>query len=402
MANKPVKRIEVDTKHAKLRGILAAIFLVIALVSVGYGVSQMVNKSESWRQVEVSSNQINCGADLVFNYCFGKSGLSVNQEYRSVSTLYTQGCEEGYRLFYREGELSKLNAAPNTSVKVDEALYAALEQIQNAGNRSLYLAPVYDEYARMFLCETEEEAAIYDPGQNTELAQQVAEMAAYCNEPAMIDLELLGSNQVRLKVSAEYLQYAESMGITEFLDFGWMKNAFIVDHIANLLEQEGFTYGYLASYDGFTRNLDSTGQTYSINVFDRRGTQVDKPAVMDYEAPASLVQLRDFPMAEEDRWHYFAFSNGRIASVYADPADGMTKCAVTQLVSYSREQSCVQILLEIAPVYLQDALQEAALGALTEKDISSLWCTDGQLRYNQQSLVVRELAQGYTAQYVTP
>lgn len=386
--------------NTKLRAILAVVFLVIALVSIGFGVSQLVNKSEGWRQVEATANQINCGAELVFNYCFGQSGMPVNQEYRSVSTLYTQGCEDGYRLFYREGELSKL--VPNTPVKVEAPLYNALKQIQKAGNRSLYLAPVYDEYARMFLCENEEEAALYDPSQNAELAQQVTEMAAYCNDPAMIDLELMSDSQVRLKVSDAYLQYAEEMGITEFLDFGWMRNAFIVDHIADLLEQAGHTYGYLASFDGFTRNLDSTGQTYSVNVFDRQGTQVDKPAVMDYAAPASVVQLRDFPMAEEDRWHYYAFSDGHIPSVYTDPADGMTKCAVTQLVSYSQDQGCVQILLNIAPLYLQDALQEEALGALTAKGIYSLWCEDDQIRYNQQSLVVRELARGYTAQYVSP
>lgn len=385
--------------NTKLRAVLAAVFLVIALVSIGYGVSQLVNKSEGWRQVEATSKQTNCSAELVFNYCFGQSGMSVNQEYRSVSTLYTRGCEEGYRLFCREGELSKL--VPNTPVKVDKALYDALKRLQRAGNRSIYLAPVYDEYTRMFLCENEEEAALYDPGQNAELAQLVAEMAAYCNDPTMVDLEFT-DGKITLKVSDAYLQYAEDMGITEFLDLGWMRNAFIVDYIADLLEQEGHTYGYLASFDGFTRNLDSTGQTYSVNLFDRKGTQVDKPAVMDYAAPSSVVQLRDFPMAEEDKWHYYAFSDGHIASVYTDPADGMTKCAVTQLVAYSQEQSCVQILLDIAPLYLQDALQEEALSALTAKGIYSLWCADDQLRYNQQSLVVRELAQGYTAQYVSP
>ena len=394
---RPVKRIEVSLSNTKLRAMLAAVCLVIALVSIGYGVSLLVNKSEGWRQVEVSSSRTNSGAELVFNYRFGESDLSVNQEYREVSRLYTQGCEEGYDLFDRQGQLAKLT--PNAPVEVDKALYDALLLVHEAGNRSIYLAPVYDEYQRMFLCENEEEAARYDPTQDVALAQQLAEMAAYCNDPAMISL-VLADGKVTLKVAEEYLQYAEEMGITEFLDFGWMKNAFVVDYIAELLLQEGYTHGYIASYDGFTRNLDSG--KYELNLFDRQGTDVLKPGVMEYQSPTALVQLRDFPMAEQDRWHYYAFSDGHIASVYVDPADGLTKCAAAQLVAYGQDMSCAQILMEIAPVYLQQELQVDALSALTQQGIYSLWCTDGKICYNQQECNVRAADAAYTPSYVAP
>lgn len=396
---RPVKKIEVNMGNTKLRAILAGVFLVIAMVSIGYGVSLLVNKSEGWRQVEVTSKEPNCSTELVLNYLFGESGVSVNQEYREVSKLYTKGCQEGYDLFQREGQLAKLK--PNTPVKVDQALYDALLLVHESGNRSIYLANVYDEYQRMFLCENEDEAARYDPAQDLELAQLVAEMAAYANDPEMIGLEFAGS-KVTLRVADAYLDYAEEMGITQFLDFGWMRNAFIVDYIADLLVQAGYTHGYLASFDGFTRNLDTSGTSYNLNVFHRQGTDAVKPGVMAYASPAALVQLRDFPMGQQDRWHYYAFSDGHIASVYTDPADGMTKCAVSQLVAYGEDKSCAQILMKIAPVFLQETLQEDALGALTKDGIYSLWCVDSQIRYNQQDLKLSQLTEGYEACYVGP
>ena len=396
---RPVKKIEVNMGNTKLRAILAGVFLVIAMVSIGYGVSLLVNKSAGWREVEVTSKEPNCSTDLVFNYQFGESGMAVNQEYRNVSQLYTQACQDGYDLFNREGALAKLK--PNTPVKVDDALYDALLLIHESGNRSIYLASVYDEYQRIFLCENEDEAARYDPAQNPELAELVAEMASYANDPAMIDLTF-ADGKVTLYVADAYLSYAEEMGITQFLDFGWMRNAFIVDYIADQMEQSGYTHGYLASFDGFTRNLDASGISYDLNLFHRKGAETVKPGVLSYTSPAALVQLRDFPLSQQDRWHYYAFSGDHIASVYTDPADGMTKCAAPQLVAYSEDMTCAQILMEIAPVYLQDTLQEDALGALTEEGIYSLWCVDGEIRYNQQDAKLGQMLDGYEACYVKP
>ena len=90
-----------------------------------------------------------------------------------------------------------------------------------------------------------------------------------------------------------------------------MKNAFIADYLADTLEAEGFTSGYLSSYDGFTRNLDRRRNEYAFNLFDRQGSDVNLPAKMRYTAPLSIVFLRDYPMGEQDKWHYYAFRENR-------------------------------------------------------------------------------------------
>jgi len=279
-----------------------------------------------------------------------------------------------------------INAQPNVTVKVDPVLYRALEMVQVSENRCLYLGPVYVEYDRIFLCEDELEAAHYDPGQDDEIGSYVAQVAAYANDPEHVDLQLLGDGQICLKVSDEYLAYAEQNGIEKFVDFAWMTNAFITDHIAETLSENGYTEGYICSYDGFTRNLDSRGLSYNLNLFDRLGNDIYQPAVMSYTKPMSLVSLRNYPMSDADRWHYFPFSNGRIVTTFIDPKDGMSKSSTDNLLAYSEHLGCAQILLEVSPIYLADELDETALMALVDHQINTVWFENTTLKRTQESL----------------
>lgn len=379
------RRIEVEDKHLKLRIVLMVLAIIIAVTAFSYGIHALLRRNSGWQSVDAYPDGVDCSGDFTLQYYFDAVGASATVEYKAVSAVYTTALEEAYQLYYPEGGLAEINAHPNEDVEVAPALYRAIETIQAAGNRSMYLAPVYVEYDRIFLHQNEDEAARYDPGQDDEIAAYVAELASFANDPTQIDLELLDGNRVRLNVADDYLAYAKENGITEYLDFGWMKNAFITDYIADVLIQSGYKTGYIASYDGFTRNLDES-QSYSFNLFDRLDDAVYCPAVMSYKGPMSIVYLRNYPLSNADRWHYFSFSNGRIASVYVDPEDGMSKSSTDNLVAYSAGASCAELLLEIAPIYLTNVLDEAALEMLAEQQIYTVWFEGPVLKHTQESL----------------
>lgn len=395
MMHKPVNRIEVENKHLKLRILLAVIAAVIAVVAFGYGIHSLLNRNSGWQTVDAYVDGVDCSSDFVFQYYFDSVGASATTEYKAVSALYTTALEEAYQAFYPGGSLANVNARPNAVVEVHPVLYAALESIQSAGNRCLYLGPIYDEYDRVFLYKDELESAHYDPGQNAEIGAYVARIAEYSVDSKHIDLELLGENRVCLNISEEYLSYASENGIEEFLDFGWMLNAFIVDHVAQTLAENGYTKGYINSYDGFIRNLDHRGLSYSLNLFDRLNNEIHQPASMTYMGPISVVSLRNYPMTDADRWHYYSFANGRIVTAYVDPKDGMSKSATDNLLVYSQNVGCAQIVLEIAPIYLADVLDVAALEALSDRQIDTIWFEDTVLKYTQKapSLTLNEDAQ---------
>lgn len=397
---RPVKNIQISEKNRTVRLILLVVCLAVAVVAFWVGIRAILTTESGWTTVDSTSAHLNCSGDFVFSYCYGQTEEPAAQEKKRLTMAYTQASEDAWRIFYED--IADINAAVNTPITVDPALYKALSQIVDYESRYLFLGPVYTEYNRIFNAEGDAEAAALDPANDAELASYLAELTSFANDPRQISLDMMDNSQVCLRVSEAYRIYALENEITEFLDFGWMVNAFVVDYLADTLMNQGFSNGFLSSYDGFTRNLDNRGEEFNLNLFNRRGTNIYLPGIMQYNQPIAIVSLRDYPLSQLDRYHYYAFENGRTVTTMLDPADGMCKSATDSLVGYSYEGGCVDVLLLIAPVFIADSLDKAVLSDLRNNGISALWVEDTVLYCNDRDLSVKlnkEAGIDYTLQY---
>lgn len=403
---RPVTRIELSEQNIRLRWILIVVLLAIAAVAIGLGVKSMLETEPGWQEVEASSSNLNCSRDFVLMYEFGADGIPATSEYRDVSAMYTRLTEFAYTIFSAETEseetpnLHYLNTHVNERVKVAHELYKALEFMVRYNSRYPFLAPAVRRYGSVFLAASDAEAAQYDPMKNEERADEVREMAAFAADKTMIWVEVFGDDQVRLNVAQEYLDYAQENGIEVFLDFGWMKNAFIADMVADILAASGYTNGYLASFDGFTRNLDDRGNKYTFNLFDRWENTISMPAALSYDQPISIAYLRNYPLSEEDQWSYYAYEDGSVTNVMLDLADGMSRSSTDNLVVYSHVQSCAELALQMAPVFIAEELDVAALNALEETGIHSIWFVDNALQHTDAHAELAFLPESGGADYV--
>jgi len=404
----PVTKIEVSEGNLKLRWILLAIVVAIAAVSLGMGVHYALSTEPGWQEVQSAATELNCGDDFVFHYECGTAGISATAEYKAVTALYSRLTQDAYAVFTADTQselhnVHYLNACVNQPVTVEPALYKALEVLDAYTCRVPFMAPAIREYNGVFLAENDGEAALYDPARDTERREYLKEILTFVNDPAMASLELLGENRVCLKVGETYLAYAEENGIETFFDFGWMKNAFIADYLAENLEEAGYTNGYLVSYDGFTRNLDARGTLYTANLFDRMENTISMPAQLAYDRPMSLVSLRNYPLSEEDRWHYYAYGDGSVTSVYLNLSTAMPVSSTDNLFSYSETMGCGEILMHTAPVFLNDMLEESQLLELENKGIHSIWAEGDTLLYTQSDAALTLLPESggndYRLQY---
>ena len=387
-------KIELTQKNLPLRIALFAVAVAVAIAAFGYGISALLNQEPGWNEIKVASGAPNCSRDFILNYYLGGGEVSASVESKQLSTLYTKATEDAFRLFSNEytaedfHNIQYVNAHVNQEITVEPGLYTALEQIVKAKNRSIYLAPVYMEYQRMFLCEADAEAAQYDPVRQPELAEYISKICTFAHDSQMINIQLLGENRVRLHIDQAYLEFAEENGIEVYLDFSWMTNAFIADYIAQMLIDNGFTRGYLASYDGFTRNLWQGEQTFGLNVFAQEGNDIVMPATVEYPGGNSVVTLRSFPLSETDRWHYYAFLDGRIASLLIDPVTGKEMRAVSALTCYSATGGCADILLAMAPLYLSEQLDTQALNDLVQQGIYAFYPEENVIFCNDPALKI--------------
>lgn len=399
---RPVEKIELAEGNTKRRLIAAVLFLLIGAAALAYALLRFVTPESGWQAIQAGTAQgPTCGGEFVFLYELGAGGASPTVERRGAAELYTRACRKAFQLFHTmEGfdgvvNLYQLNHRPNQVLEVDPALYNAFAAVQRAGDRTVYLGPVYARYGDLFLCQDDGQLVDFDPYLSEAVAEEYAAIAAYAMDPQSVGVELLGEGKLRLNVSEEYLKYAKQEGIDRFLDFGWMKNAFVIDYLAQTMAEGGYTNGCITSYDGFARCLDGRAGGYSLNLYDQAEGLPLLAGVMEYRGPMSLVSLRSFSAIQGEELRFYRLNSGETRTLYLDPADGKCRSAVDSLTCYAMEQGCAQLAMEIAPVFIADAFYEGRLAELAEEGVRAVWCRAGRLWTTDPATSISQLHQGY-------
>ena len=401
-----IQKIELSNKHLALRIAAAAAFLVIGAAALAYAFQGFFSPSEDWTQISANSSELNCSADFTLLYRLGAAGKSASAENRALTSIYTDAAVKAYRLFNAEDYFEEItnvfdiNEAPNSVLTVDAVLYDAFSTLEKCDSRALYLGPIYDRYENLFFCEDDFQTVYFDPYQDDAIRAEFEEVAAFAGDSDAVELELLGENQVRLRVSEEYLAYAEKNEISHFIDFFWLKNAFIVDYFAATLRDQGYTYGSISSFDGFSRNLDSESDTvYGYTLFDRIDSLIYPAAEMTYQKARSIVCLRDYPIDDKDSMLWYTFQNQEVRAPYIDLADGLPKAALKNLVAYSETSSCAEIALKLLPIYAADQFDSAALGQLAAMGVHSVWFQGTTLLHSESDLILNNLYEDKTVRF---
>lgn len=386
-----VKEIEVSQSHFKLKTVALVGLIVIAAAAFAVFLVSVLNKSSGWTTVEANNEAADCSGDFVFEYCLGESGVGATAEYKSVEALYSLLTKKAYRMFNEKEDfddvvsLHYIYTHPGEEITVDAVLYSALETVLE-GERYIYLAPLYDEYYRLFFgYEVAHIVEESDPYVDAEFAGYLSEISEFAKNPDHISLELLGENRVILHLSEEYKNFADENEITVLLDFFRMKNAFIIDYIADEMIKSGHTYGSITSFEGYIRNLDSRQNGYALNIFDRAVNTVYPAAKMAYDGNLSGVFLRSYPMGEQDSLYFYTSTEGKIIPPYIGE-DGLYRTAAKSIFAYSSKAGCAEIITRLMPLYTAASLDISEISRLAEEGIDSLCienreilCTDGDI-----------------------
>ena len=389
-----VERIELSDKDKRKRWIAVILLLAVGLAAFGIGISSALSRKAGWTEIEPLSGSSGSASEFSFRYYIGEKHSRA--EYRTLSALYTTACERASKVYSSShedgiGNFFTLNFHPDEEVTLEPELYSALERIKASGNRIIYLAPLYETYGSLFFCEDDSETAEYDPLQNAEVAEYFEKLASFACDPDQIDIELLGGDRAVLRVSEEYLRYAEENALETLVDIGWMKNAFIIDDLASELRKNGFTRGYLQSRDGFGVNMDSECGPYTMIVLD--GTPEGAAAVAEirYDGPRSFIDLHSYALQPAEGDWYYETDGGEVRSVFVDPADGMPKTSADDLLLWSGELGCGEIILRTAPVFIADSFDPSPLGA----PLYYAYCEGKNVVCSDPDAVFTAVADGY-------
>lgn len=390
---RPVTRVELSEQNKTLRLVAVILLLVIGAVGITAGIMNLLNQESGWQTVQVTTQERSCSKNFILQYNFGKSGAEATAVNNKLQKAYGDACVKAYQLFTPDEAIDGVqnmyyvNHNPNETVTVDPVLYAAFEKLE--GTPYLYLGPVYSYYYNLILNTEQSLVFEMDPHSNPDAMAYLEKCVKFAEDRSAVNLELLGDNQVILHVSDSYLAFAAEEEIETFIDFAYMTNAFVIDYLAQTLIEHDLTDGYLVSADGYTRNLDSVNQ-FSINIFDRAGSVVYPAAVMEYHGPISMVYLKDYPTAGSDR--NYRENSDHFIHLLVDPVDGMYRTSRENLISYSYDAGCADVLLKMLPSFVGNMFS-------VPEGVFSVWCEESVIYYNDENVSFRNILQDENVSY---
>lgn len=361
------ERLEVSQEHMTLRLLGLGAALLVAALAFGYAINNMLQAPAGWQTVEAGSSKTGITQYFTLNYNFGAAGGNATKERKAVSAIYTQSLDHAYRVLSnledsQDAGLAALNASPNREITVDPLLYGALRTVEEAGSRQLYFEPLREQYNSLFTADTDEAAAQWDPYLTESVGEYVRELAAYANDPAMIQVTLLPGNRVRLDVSEEYLAYAEENELTTFVDFGYLLNAFLCDAAADALAEKGYTGGIISSFDGYVRAL--CDEELAVSLYDLVDGKIVRTGEAVYHGPAALVVCRSFPLNPLEQLTYHCYADGSLRAPYIG-RDGLLRTAASSLTALDRQGSAASLALKAAEAFAAETLDETMLEGIS-------------------------------------
>lgn len=393
---KPVQKVQLSEKNVGRRIVLVVLFLAIGSGFLVYGFMNFLRGDSGWREISVKAgSELNCSEDFTLKYNVGAGGVSAGGEAKALSLIYTDAAVKGYRLFNIDESfddvtnLYDINQHPNEVMTVDPVLYDALKKVSDANCREIYLGPLYASLENLCMSNDDAVAAQFDPEKDDDAAEEAAAVAAFAQNPDDISMKFPGENQVCLHVSDAYQAYAAEMGYTAYLDFFWMKNAFLIDYLADTIRGEGYQLGIISSKDGFVRCLDETGEKeYQYPLYHLSGNEIQSHGTMTYEGPKSIVFFHAYQAGSPDTYRYYQYQDRTMRTPYLSASDGKDHTAASELLVYSGEYGCADTLLAALSDYQAESLSGESLKTLASQKIYSVWFENNEIQTTDEKFSV--------------
>lgn len=329
-----VERVELKGTHMGLRFTAFVLCLTLGLGALGFGIYSLLSPEPGWARIEATTDQAYVAGDFVFDYLLEEGGAA---QRKALTTLYTQQCLDMGRLFdatqaYEEcpNNLYFINSHPGEDVQVDPRLYKAFQRLEEAGDRTVYLG-VLEAYCLNLYYDSGAEADPFERPDTEGLLRQLGEFAQ-----SGVRLRLLGGNMVRLEVTAEYAALAGELGLDCYLDFGWLRSAFILDYIGEELSSRGYTNGLISSRDGYTRSLGGDVGPVQRSLYRWDGERAVETGRQEMDTPVNAAAINGFPLEGDDGQAYI---NQRAI------LDGGT--VNETVIRFSDTEDCVSLALKV-------------------------------------------------------
>ena len=310
-----------------IRLVLFLFAAALAVFSFTYGVKMIGHKDPGWQTIEadVQKGPVTYTAGLTLQYWAEGSGAEIRDLTERVKKVYSDSLYRNVELLdarntYEDSvNLASLNEQEGRKVTVSKTLARvlakALEKTEENAGYSVFAGALNGEWQTLLYLENPQD---FDPAVNGDQADRIARLTELINTPETFSLEISEKGEeaeICLRVSPAYQKAIEEMEISApVLDLGVLRDAVLIDLVAEDLRGAGFTEGVLFSKSGLSMLL---GQGRTLTVFPEEDERpetsltVSGPAVTA-RFSASLPDSEGYGAYETSGLKRHAFLDARI------------------------------------------------------------------------------------------
>ena len=258
-----------DKKINPLRVILLVIFLGLAFYFIVSGVYKITDQKPGYYEIEAASDkEISTYAHgISCVYYLDGSSNEIKRQKRAIEDCYTGALQRLYKLTDSAAEyegftnIATINKSIGTDVKVNEELYAILEDAYRktslGENYSIFAGAYYEHWNSILSLD---DPSAFDPLFNPDEASRLEALRMQVTDKTNFKLTFKGDNTVRLDVSDSYLKYLEeSEESATVLDLNLLRQAYMIKYVAKALTDKGFTKGRITTEEGIYIDLGDYG-----------------------------------------------------------------------------------------------------------------------------------------------
>lgn len=316
--------------HFKLRVALFIVFLVLGVAGITLGIVRIGSMKPGIYEIKGDSVDEASLYQNSFSFRYRLSGSSSeNRTTRNeLRALYMSTMLRSYKLTDPENEyenhvnLATLNHHPNEPQKLDTELYDILKdaykKTQERAGFSVFAGPFYSEWNEILYLN---DPLSFEPLRNAEEAEKLAALSKALTAEEM-PAELIfndGTREVTLKIGSAYQEVLDRYEIeSAVLDLNLLRDAYRVKLLADALEQQNYTNGYITADSGVTTALsgftEGSFALYAVAENDAGEADPEADAVAAAEIPSeagtSASVFRSFAYFKGESGFYTVKDNG--------------------------------------------------------------------------------------------
>lgn len=367
---------------------LYALTVIVIVSLLAVKLYDMLHREPGYYQIEPSSQYLGelKDAPVRLTYYLDGSTNQIKRTQGEVQKAYTDVLLLATRQLDAEtvhkgiNNIASVNASSGEELRVSPELYRVLKDAygKQGAHYRLLSGALWSEWQKLLYLD---DPAVFDPANNSDTLQRLSRLAALQDAGALIFTDDAACS-LSLRVSEDYRALLTEYEITApVLHLGRLRDAYLMQWVADALTEKGFTKGYLTSVDGLVIALEEAGtQTFSL-----LAPGVNAPiASVSAKAPRKLACLYAFAPAPQKYGRYTLEKDGKTLyrhAFYAEK-DGLPRDVLLSLSLVSDTLS----MPDLMDMILQAADMDAAGGieALLSGKPFSVYYTlqnDGKVLY---------------------